>query len=192
VKTDGKTLGLIALAAGALLFAGKKTVDIIRKYNIDARAKLYLPKVKHYADTYGVDPYLMAGLVAQESSFDPNAFRREAGYRWGTNPDFPDPDGAGPLVGGDASYGLTQILYSNAKDLGYGGEPDGLFDPDMNLHFGTIFFKRLLTYYGNEKDAIAAYNSGRPLTSAPESTTTVYVPHVTGYAAFFRQEAVFA
>jgi len=172
---------VLAAVVGVILLVGGRAVLI---YRLGQKQKELLPKIKLYAERYGIDPYVLAALVAKESSFNPTAFRREAGYKWGTNPDFPE--------GGDASYGLTQIMYSNARALGYTGIPTGLFDPDMNLHFGTLFLKNLLTRYGNYRDALAAYNSGRAFDKAPESTRTDYVPKSEGYAEYFRQENVFA
>lgn len=188
---DKALLVLGSIVAGVLLLGGGVAVVGLR-FLLNDDKKKYLPLIKTYADRYGIDPFIFAGLVAKESGFNPKAFRREAGYKWGTNPDFPDPDGDGPLIGGDASYGLVQIMYSNAKAMGYSGEPNGLFDPDLNLHFGAIFFKGLLTRYGNYPDALSAYNSGRPLAKAPDSTANDYVPKTTGYAAYFKDQNVFA
>lgn len=95
------------------------------------------------AGRHGVDPPLVKAIVAAESSFRPNARRDE------------------PQVG-DASYGLMQTLYRTAKDMGYTGGPDGLYDPATSLEFGTRYLAyQLRRYNGKTPYAVAAYNSGR-------------------------------
>lgn len=89
------------------------------------------------------DWLLLKALVAQESSFNPRAFRPESGARKG-------------------SYGLTQVLWSTARhDLGYEGAPDGLFEPATNLRFGAAYLVRMLRMFGGDvRLALAAYNAG--------------------------------
>lgn len=57
-------------------------------------------------------------IIDIESNFDPSAYRAE------------------PKLN-DASRGLMQILYRSAQDRGYGGAPDGLYDPATNILFGV-------------------------------------------------------
>jgi soluble lytic murein transglycosylase-like protein len=50
-----------------------------------------------------------------------------------------------------------------AQQLGYGGNPDGLFDPDTNINLGTKLIGQLRRTYGEDvKRVYSAYNSGRP------------------------------
>ena len=92
--------------------------------------------------THAVDPVLIKAIVASESNFNPRAKRDE------------------PRIG-DASYGLMQTLYRTARDMGYDGPPEGLFDPATSIEYGTRYLKRQLLRYGGATDfAIAAYNSG--------------------------------
>lgn len=174
---------LLLVVAGLIVLAGGVTTGLYYKFT--QAEKKWLPLIKQYAENMNINPFFFAALVAKESSFNPKAFRREAGYKWGTNPDFPE--------GGDASYGLGQILYSTAKtSVLYTGTPKGLFDPDTNLDVVSKFFKMLLDQYGGSyQDALAAYNSGKPFDKAPEVTRTDYVPKALAYAAQFEKENVF-
>lgn len=68
-------------------------------------------------------PFDVADLMAicfVESSWRPAAYRYEAGIN-------------------DASYGLFQTLYATAQEMGYGGSPDGLFDPDTSAIYGVRY-----------------------------------------------------
>jgi len=97
------------------------------------------------AVAHGLDPLLIKAIIAQESGFQPGAFRAE------------------PRIG-DASRGLMQILYGTARDMGYAGSSDGLFDPATNIEYGTRFLASRWERYsasGRQRtDAIAAYNAG--------------------------------
>jgi len=107
------------------------------------------------ANARGLDPLLVKAIVAQESGFQPNAFRAE------------------PRIG-DASRGLMQVLYGTARDMGYRGSADGLFDPATSIEYGTAWLaKQWVRYqYGGRQltDAIAAYNAGTAVFDAPRGS----------------------
>lgn len=118
---------------------------------------------------YGVATYIIKGLIALESNFNPRAYRWEAHRN-------------------DASYGLTQIMYNTAVSMGYKstleksfiphihkdfvkvgdnyryiGELVGIFDPKTNIDWGIKYFKDKFKQYNNNlDDAIASYNMGIP------------------------------
>ena len=99
------------------------------------------------ATRHGVDPALIKAVMRAESNFDPNAVRHEP-Y-------------VAHIGGPDASYGLMQTLYSTARELGYTGTPEGLFNPGVSIEYGTRYLKRqLVRYNGDTEKAIAAYNAG--------------------------------
>lgn len=61
--------------------------------------------------------------------------------------------------------GLMQIMKDTAeKDSGFGVNYnlnyEELFDPEKNVKFGNDYFSGLKKYYGNERDALIAYNYG--------------------------------
>lgn len=90
----------------------------------------------------GIDPYLVASLVRQESEFNPGA------------------------VSPAHAYGLMQLLASvgkeNAKKEGLKGfQTAQLLNPVTNLQLGTRNLKSVLDRFGGQPEyALAAYNAG--------------------------------
>lgn len=119
---------------------------------------------------HNVDPVLIKAVVAAESSFNPRAYRGE------------------PQIH-DASYGLMQTLYSTAKGLGYGGTPEGLYDPATSIEFGTAYLaKQLRRYNGNVPYAVAAYNSGTAYMREGTFVNQAYVDRVMRFYAKYRSD----
>jgi soluble lytic murein transglycosylase len=90
----------------------------------------------------GVDPFLAAALIRQESMFNPRAR---------------SPVGA---------LGLMQVMPATgqtlARRLGINRfKPEMLTQPELNVHFGMAYLADQLRTYGNRLDAVlAAYNAG--------------------------------
>lgn len=129
------------------------------------------PIIWNKARSHGVDPVLVKAVVAAESNFNARAFRAE------------------PQIN-DASYGLMQTLYATAKDMGYAGPPEGLYDPATSVEYGTRYLKRqLVRYQGRTPFAVAAYNSGTAYQKADGSfTNQAYVDRVLRWYARFREQ----
>ena len=107
---------------------------------------------------------LVFGIMEQESSFNPDAYRYEAHIK-------------------DASYGLMQILHSTAKWMGYAGEPEGLYDPLTNIYYGMKYLSYLMGQFpGNQEGYIMAYNIG-PAGYRKGRRNNHYYSRVTTYAA---------
>ncbi len=104
--------------------------------------------LEQYATKAGVDPFLVAALVRQESEFDPRAISRAR------------------------AYGLTQVLPSTGRELSRrlnirGFTSAMLFEPAVNLQLGTHYLRALLNRFnGNEEEALAAYNAGNSRAAA--------------------------
>jgi soluble lytic murein transglycosylase len=90
----------------------------------------------------GVDPFLVASLIRQESEFNPEAVSRKS------------------------AYGLMQLLPSVGKSL---AKKDGerhfntneLLDPSTNLRLGTQDLRKSIDRYNGQVEyALAAYNAG--------------------------------
>jgi soluble lytic murein transglycosylase len=101
----------------------------------------YWPLLKKYSALHDLDPYVIAALVAQESTFDPNA--RSAA---------------------DA-IGLMQIVPSTgrryARVLGLRGfTTKQLTVPEINIRLGTAIFNDLVQRFGGEHIALCGYNAG--------------------------------
>lgn len=89
----------------------------------------------------GVDPYLIAGLIREESRFEPKA------------------------VSGASAYGLMQLVPVTARSAArHAGMPSpglsGLTDPQTNIMLGTVVLQELLQRYNRADLALAAYNAG--------------------------------
>ncbi|CAN5654489.1 hypothetical protein BH23GEM7_BH23GEM7_31600 [soil metagenome] len=90
----------------------------------------------------GLDPFLVAGLIRQESMFNPLAV---------------SPAGA---------VGLMQVMPATGRGLARGAgitnfDPQMLKRPETNVRLGTIFLADLQRRYGGRStDVFAAYNAG--------------------------------
>ncbi len=99
------------------------------------------PLLESRATAHGLDPYLIAALAAQESTFD-------AGIR----------SSAGAI-------GLMQIMPATgrgfARQLGIKPFSTGrLTEPDVNATIGTQYFANLMRQFGGAAYALAGYNAG--------------------------------
>jgi len=101
----------------------------------------YWDLIRRHASARGLDPYLVAALVAQESTFDP-------AVRSGAN-----------------AWGLMQIIPSTGRRL---ARAEGvrrfrtamLTDPQVNVRLGTRYFADLIKRFGAAHLALASYNAG--------------------------------
>src|SRR5688500_8215745 len=93
----------------------------------------YGAEITAAARRHGIDPALLAGLVRQESNFDPTA-GSHAGAR-----------------------GLTQLMPATAAGLGV----TDVTDPLQSLEGGAKYLaQQLATFGGDVTKALAAYNAG--------------------------------
>lgn len=93
----------------------------------------YASEINAAATKYGLDPALLAGLVKQESGFNPNA-TSSAGAK-----------------------GLTQLMPATARSLGVADATD----PAQALEGGAKYLRQMLDKFGgDERLALAAYNAG--------------------------------
>jgi len=101
----------------------------------------YWPLIQKHASARGLDPFLVAALVAQESTFDP-VIRSSAN-----------------------AVGLMQVLPSTGRQFARKLKiprytPARLTDPETNLRLGTAIFAESLKKFGGVHFALAAYNAG--------------------------------
>ncbi len=103
----------------------------------------YRDSLKTYARANGLDPYLLAALIRQESEFDAKAISRAR------------------------AYGLTQVLPATGRLLSRRAglsrfRPELLFQPDVNIRLGAFYMKSLVSEFdGGIEPALAAYNAGK-------------------------------
>jgi soluble lytic murein transglycosylase-like protein len=116
------------------------------------------------ASKHGIDPALLAGLVKQESNFNPNA-GSPAGAR-----------------------GLTQLMPGTAAGLGV----TDVLDPVQSLDGGAKYLRQQLDAFGGDVTrALAAYNAGPGAVQRyggvpPYAETQNYVRIVQANAAQYR------
>lgn len=103
--------------------------------------KPYWTDLKHYSSLNGLDPYLVASLIRQESAFNPNA------------------------VSHANAVGLMQLLPKVGKGVAKQEKikhfsTQQLFTPTTNLRLGTKYFRSMVDQFGAFEYALAAYNAG--------------------------------
>lgn len=63
--------------------------------------------------------------------------------------------------GGSPSYGLCQIKYATAKEMGFEGSTLKLMEPSINAYYaGKYLQKQISRYNGNITKGVIAYNIG--------------------------------
>lgn len=122
------------------------------------------------AQAQQVDPCLVRAIIDTESSWNPKAIRFEPNwkYLWFAR-EFSEKlqvpyDEEVRLQ--SSSLGLMQIMGGVARELGFTGNLNDLFDPAVNLQYGIKKLQKLLKKYPDEMDAISSYNQGHPAKSA--------------------------
>ncbi|HEY0277988.1 MAG TPA: lytic transglycosylase domain-containing protein [Solirubrobacterales bacterium] len=118
---------------------------------------------------YGVNPNLLAGLIEQESHFDPT------------------------VGSGAGAEGLTELMPETAASLGV-TDPH---DPTQSIEGGArLLSEKLKEFGGNTELALAAYNSGSGAVQQyngipPYPETEQYVQKVLGYASGYEGGGAF-
>jgi soluble lytic murein transglycosylase-like protein len=124
----------------------------------------YAAEITAAAQANGLDPALLAGLIKQESGFNPNAG-----------------SGAG-------ARGLAQLMPGTAAGLGV----DDVLDPVQSINGGAKYLKQQLDAFGGDTaKALAAYNAGPGAVQRfggipPYAETQNYVRIVQANAAAYR------
>jgi soluble lytic murein transglycosylase len=116
--------------------------DMPRKYWEALFPRAYWSDLKRSASSNGLDPYLVASLIRQESEFNPNAVSRAN------------------------AVGLMQLLPKTGKAVArevklkrYNASQ--LYTPAVNMELGTRYFRGMVDKFGGSFEyALAAYNAG--------------------------------
>jgi soluble lytic murein transglycosylase len=116
--------------------------DLPRPYWEALFPKAYWTDLRKYSALNGLDPYLVASLVRQESEFNALALSRAN------------------------AVGLMQLLPKTGKSVAKqvklkGYSAPQLYTPAINLELGTRYFKDMVDKYNGQFEyALAAYNAG--------------------------------
>ena len=136
------TRALQAMKRSKIPFFSLEVKDVPMTYWQMLLPRPYWQTLENDAQANGLDPFLVAALVRQESEFNPDAVSRMN------------------------AYGLMQLLPSVGKSLAKkSGErhftTSELLDPSVNLRLGTQELRKSIDRYdGQVEYALAAYNAG--------------------------------
>jgi soluble lytic murein transglycosylase len=130
---------LVGVVAALIYLQQPRTPDFVERLRYPLEYKAI---VRGHARNYGLDPALLAAVIYQESKFDAHA------------------------KSSSGAIGLMQLLPDTAKGIALhtGGSRfrvEDLYDPEINVRYGAWYLHHLLLKYGDEKDALAAYNAGQ-------------------------------
>jgi hypothetical protein len=144
----------------------------------------YWDLIRRYAGQNGIDPYLLAALVAQESTFVPD------------------------IKSGANAVGLMQLIPATARQyarrLKVSYSTRALVSPEANIRLGTAYFGDKVREFGGLHLALASYNAGeRPvrkwmaekpgidrdefIDDIPYPETQMYVKKILGTAEDYRR-----
>jgi len=144
----------------------------------------YEDQIRNAATRQGLDPMLVAGLIRQESAFQPRSVSRAR------------------------AIGLMQVLpvtgKALARQLKIPFSKSRLYEPEYNLRLGTKYLANLVAMFGSAEPALAAYDAGEMriagwqaerkydemaefVESIPITETREYVQIVTRNAAIYRR-----
>jgi soluble lytic murein transglycosylase len=146
-KREKRAVWVLFTLLGLLVLA------LMMKFSLDkVDSALYPEKyseyVEKYAEKYQVDPFLIYAVIKTESGFQPDAKSE------------------------DNALGLMQItgdtfdwISSKLEKEDRGQVHEDLYDPEMNIRYGTFFLSYLLNEFEEWEVALAAYNAGRGITN---------------------------
>ena len=135
---------LVALVAVAAAVAGILYVEETKPswYARFRYPLAYEHVIRGHARNYELDAALLAAVVYRESKFDADARSRSG------------------------AIGLMQLLPETAKGIALhtGGtrfRVSDLYDPEINVRYGSFYLRRLIRKYGDTRLGLAAYNAGQ-------------------------------
>ena len=138
-----KPLVIIAIIALALLlaFGFESVFDLADK---GAHPINYSSSVEKYSKQYNVPEYIIYALINVESGFNPN------------------------LTEKSGAAGLMQLMpetLSSAEHLDENLPLSNMYDPDVNIRYGTYYLSYLRQKFGNINTALVAYHQGETTVS---------------------------
>jgi soluble lytic murein transglycosylase len=139
VRIFAPLVAVLVLAAGAFAY--------VEQTNPDWYARMRYPlKYEHivtgHAQNYDLDAALLAAVIYRESKFEADA------------------------ESSSGAIGLMQLLPDTAKGIALhtGGarfQVEDLYDPEINVRYGSFYLRRLMKKYDDTPLALAAYNAGQ-------------------------------
>jgi soluble lytic murein transglycosylase len=139
VKRLVAVLVLAALVAGVGVYITKSSPSWYERIRYPLRYSEY---VRVHARQHQLDPALVAAVIYQESKFRSDA------------------------KSSSGAIGLMQVTPATAEGIairthGSAFHTSDLYDPDINIRYGSWYLANLFTKYGSERLVLAAYNAGQ-------------------------------
>jgi soluble lytic murein transglycosylase len=130
---------VVAVAAGAAVWIVNAPPDPIQRLRYPLH---YSAIVRGHARNYRLEPALLAAVIDAESKFHADA------------------------KSSSGAIGLMQLLPTTAEGIalhtgGSNFHTEDLYDPEINVRYGSWYLRHLLDKYGDERTALAAYNAGQ-------------------------------
>jgi len=130
---------LVAIAAGAFAYVNETNPPWYERIRYPLR---YSEFVRVHARERGLDPALVAAVIYQESKFRSGA------------------------KSSSGAIGLMQLTPATAHGIavrtgGAAFHTNDLYDPEINIRYGSWYLHNLFVKYGQERLALAAYNAGQ-------------------------------
>jgi soluble lytic murein transglycosylase len=130
---------VVAVAAGVAVWIVNAPPDAVQRLRYPLH---YSAIVRGHARNYKLDPALLAAVIDAESKFRADA------------------------KSGSGAIGLMQLLPSTAQGIAIhtGGtrfRTGDLYNPEINVRYGSWYLRHLLDKYDDERTALAAYNAGQ-------------------------------
>ena len=117
---------------------GERVADEIQRVIFPVE---YWPLIRKYSTQRDLDPFMVAALISQESTFQADA--KSAANAWGLMQVLPS-------TGRRLARAERIPRFSTAK----------LTDPEINVRLGTRYFAGLVSRFGGAHFALASYNAG--------------------------------
>ena len=130
---------VVAVIAGAFAYVDATTPPWFDRIRYPLHYSEY---VRVHARQHQLDPAFLAAVIYQESKFDAHA------------------------KSSSGAMGLMQLTPSTARGIairtgGNAFRTEDLYDPDINIRYGSWYLDHLFQKYGSERLVLAAYNAGQ-------------------------------
>ena len=137
-----KLLGLVLIAvvlAGAFFVVDETSPPWYERIRYPLR---YAEFVRVHSRRHGLDPALLAAVIYQESKFRSDA------------------------KSSSGAIGLMQLTPETARGIAIRTHGDAfhtqdLYNPEINIRYGSWYLDNLFKKYGDEREVLAAYNAGQ-------------------------------
>ncbi len=144
MKKSVKAFICITVVIAAAVICSFVLKEVHDKYVYNTYPLKYQAEVEAASEKYGVDKYLIYGIIKTESDFDPDAVSSAGAI------------GLMQITPDTFEWIQTYYVDEEYKD----NTVDDLYNCGVNIDYGTNVLSVLLDMYENEDTAVCAYNAG--------------------------------